>query len=108
MHSQASQLRVELSYAQDLSLCVSDNGVGIDPAVADRGKDGHFGLQGMRERAARIVGKLTVVSSAASGTAIKLVVPGSIIYRETISDWRKLHAKIKSVLKRMGLTSNPD
>jgi signal transduction histidine kinase len=108
VHSQASQLRVELAYAQDLSLCVKDNGVGIDPAVADLGKDGHFGLQGMRERAARIVSKLTVVSSATSGTEIKLVVPGRIIYRETTSNRRKLPAQIKAVLKRLGLTSTPD
>jgi signal transduction histidine kinase len=108
VHSQASQLRVELTYDHDLALRVSDNGVGVDPAVADRGREGHFGLQGMRERAARIVGKLTLVSSAASGTEIKLVVPGSIIYRETTSNRRKLSAKIKAVLKRLGLTSNPD
>jgi signal transduction histidine kinase/ligand-binding sensor domain-containing protein len=85
VHSQASQLQVELTYAHDLALRVSDNGVGIDPAVADHGKEGHFGLQGMRERAARIAGKLTMVSSATSGTEIKLVVPGSIIYRKTTS-----------------------
>lgn len=103
MHSRASQLRVELTYADDLVLRVSDNGVGIDPAVADRGKVGHFGLQGMRERAARIVSKLTVVSSATSGTEISLVVPGSIIYRKTTSDQRKLTAKIKALFKRMGL-----
>jgi signal transduction histidine kinase len=54
--------------------------------VADRGKEGHFGLQGMRERAARIAGKLTVISSTASGTHVKLVVPGKIIYRKTTSD----------------------
>jgi hypothetical protein len=62
----------------------------------------------MRERAARIVGKLTLVSSASSGTEIKLVVPGSIIYRETTSNRRKLPAKIKAVLKQLGLTSTPD
>jgi signal transduction histidine kinase len=50
MRSGASQLEVELIYARDLALRVSDNGTGIDPAVADRGKDGHFGLQGMRAR----------------------------------------------------------
>jgi signal transduction histidine kinase len=76
--------------------------------VADGGKKGHFGLQGMRERAARIVGKLTVISSAASGTEVKLVVPGGIIYRTITSDRRGLTAEVKSVLKRMGLTSNPD
>jgi signal transduction histidine kinase len=81
VHSQATQLRVELSYAQDLGLRICDNGVGIDPDIVDRGKRGHFGLQGMRERAARIMGKLSVESSAGSGTMITLTVPGGIIYR---------------------------
>ncbi len=81
-HSKASRLEVELRYAQDLSVCVKDNGVGIDPVVAAQGKDGHFGLQGMRERAARIGAKLSIASSAVSGTEIKLVVPGGIVFRK--------------------------
>jgi signal transduction histidine kinase/ligand-binding sensor domain-containing protein len=85
LHSGASRLEVGLIYAHDLALRVSDNGTGIDPAVADRGKDGHFGLQGMRERAARIGGKLTLVSSSSSGTEIKLTVPGGIIFGKTMS-----------------------
>jgi signal transduction histidine kinase len=85
VHSAASQLEVELIYAHGIALRVSDNGTGIDPAVADRGKDGHFGLQGMRERAARIGGKLTLGSSSSSGTEIRLVVPGGIIFRKTIA-----------------------
>src|ERR1700723_4083322 len=84
MHSGASQLDVELRYAQDLVLRVSDNGAGVDPVIADRGKDGHFGLQGMRERAARIEGKLTLRSSTGAGTEIKLVVPGDIVFRKTM------------------------
>jgi signal transduction histidine kinase len=108
VHSHGSQLQVELAYAQDLALRVRDNGIGIDMAIADRGKEGHFGLQGMRERADRIVGKLTIASSASSGTEVKLVVPGSIIYRRPSSNGRELPAKIRSLLKRMGLTSNSD
>jgi signal transduction histidine kinase len=104
-HSQAAHLQVELTYAEDLILRVRDNGVGIDPAIVDEGKEGHFGLQGMRERARRIMAKLTVETSVESGTEIKLVVPGSIIYRRAISGRRKLPA-IQSLLKRMGLTSN--
>jgi signal transduction histidine kinase/ligand-binding sensor domain-containing protein len=80
-HSRAMQLRVELAYAQDLTLRICDNGAGIDPDIVHRGKPGHFGLQSMRERAARIVGKFSVESSANSGTAITLTVPGGIIYR---------------------------
>jgi signal transduction histidine kinase/ligand-binding sensor domain-containing protein len=85
VHSQASKLQVTLTYAEELGVRVSDNGVGIDPLVADHGKEGHFGLQGMRERAARIAGKLTVTGSPASGTVVKLVVPGKIIYLKTVS-----------------------
>jgi signal transduction histidine kinase len=81
-HSQASRLDVELRYAQDLALRVHDNGVGIDPSTASQGKDGHFGLRGMRERAARIGGKLTLVSSAISGTEITVVIPGGIVFRK--------------------------
>jgi signal transduction histidine kinase/ligand-binding sensor domain-containing protein len=81
VHSQATQLGVELSYAQELSLRISDNGVGIDPDIVHRGRPGHFGLQGMRERAARIMGKFIVESSGGAGTAITLTVPGGIIYR---------------------------
>jgi signal transduction histidine kinase len=81
-HSSGSRLEVELRYTSDLALRVSDNGTGIDPAIADAGRDGHFGLQGMRERAARISGKLTIVSSANLGTEIELTVPGGIIFRK--------------------------
>jgi len=92
-HSKASQLEVELRYAHDLALRVSDNGTGIDPAIADRGKDGHFGLQGMRERAARIGGNLTLGSFSSSGTEIKLVVPGGIIFRKMMPARRSLFAR---------------
>lgn len=81
-HSQGTQLEVELRYAHDLILRINDNGVGIDPVVEERIKDGHFGLQGMRERAARINGNLTIVSSSSTGTKITLVVPGRVVFRE--------------------------
>ena len=79
-HSGEYELEVELRYAQDLAVRVTDNGVGIDRDVLNNGKNGHFGLQGMRERAARIGGKLTVTSSARSGTNIVVVVPGKIVF----------------------------
>jgi signal transduction histidine kinase/ligand-binding sensor domain-containing protein len=81
VHSRATLLKVELSYTPDLSLRISDNGTGIDPDIVARGKPGHFGLQSMRERAARIMGKLSVETSADSGTAVTLTIPGGIIYR---------------------------
>ena len=108
VHSGANQLDVELRYAHDLALRVSDNGIGIDPDIADKGKDGHFGLQGMRERAARISGNLTLTSSSNSGTQIRLVVPGDIIFGKTTSVRQPLITKIRVFLKRISRISNVD
>ena len=99
MHSRASRLEVELKYSHDLTLRVSDNGTGIDPAIADRGRDGHFGLQGMRERAARIGGKLTLGSSSSSGTEIKLTVPGGIIFRKMMPVRESLFIKMRTLFR---------
>jgi signal transduction histidine kinase len=81
VHSLATRLDVELRYDRDLTLRVVDNGVGIDPSVAESGKAGHFGLEGMRERVTRIGGKLTIVSSRITGTSVELVVDGHTIFR---------------------------
>lgn len=80
-HAGASKVDIVLGYAWDLTLRVVDNGVGIEPAVTDDGKAGHFGLQGMRERAGRIGATLTVVSTRGGGTEVALLVPGRVIFR---------------------------
>ena len=80
-HSKASRLHVDLKYGQDIAITVSDNGVGISESIINGGTDGHYGLQGMRERASRIGGKLRIVSSVDSGTEVSLVIPGKIAFR---------------------------
>ncbi len=75
-------LEVALTYARDLILRIHDNGTGIDPLIAGQGKEGHFGLQGMRERALRIGATLTIVSSANTGTELTLFVPGDVVFRK--------------------------
>ena len=82
-HSKASRLHVGLKYGQDLAISVGDNGVGIPESIINGGTNGHYGLQGMRERASRIGGKLRIVSSVDSGTEVSLVVPGRIAFRGT-------------------------
>ena len=79
-HSHGSRLSIDLTYGQDLTLHVGDDGVGIDPGYAIGGRDGHHGLQGMRERAARIQGRLNILSSTESGTDISVIVPGSVSF----------------------------
>jgi signal transduction histidine kinase len=107
LHSAATQLEIKLRYSQALTLWVSDNGTGFDPVIADKGKDGHFGLQGMRERAARIGAKLAVVTSS-SGTEIELIVPGGIIFRASGPPRQRLFAKIRALFRLKGEESNLD
>jgi signal transduction histidine kinase len=80
-HSKARQLHVGLKYGQDLAISVGDNGVGIPEPIINGSTDGHYGLQGMRERAVRLGGKLRIVSSIDSGTEVSLVIPGRIAFR---------------------------
>lgn len=99
-HSRAGQLQVELRYAEELRLCIRDNGIGIDPDVLDAGKAGHFGLQGMKERGARIRAKLTISSSRNNGTEVTLKIPGDVAYlsekRNPIARYAALLGKWRS------------
>jgi signal transduction histidine kinase/ligand-binding sensor domain-containing protein len=104
-HAAASELEISISYAQDLTLRVNDNGVGMEPVVVTGGKEGHFGLQGMRERAERIGSKLTIVSAPNSGTEMTLMVPGKVIFR-------KPHAsrfeRVRNLFRRGGGVSDSE
>ena len=81
-HSQGTQVEVELRYdAGEFRLRVRDNGRGVDPTVlAEEDRVGHFGLRGMRERAALAGGKLTLWSAPKAGMEVELVVPASRAY----------------------------
>src|SRR5262249_31432317 len=64
-HAQAGKIEVELEYAaKNLRIVVRDDGTGIDAHVLESGKDGHWGLSGMRERAENIGARLRVWSRA--------------------------------------------
>jgi signal transduction histidine kinase/ligand-binding sensor domain-containing protein len=80
-HSRATKLEVELSYARDLVVLVRDNGIGFDRDFIVKGKAGHFGIRGMRERAGRIGAKLRFHSTS-SGTEVKLIVPANLTFRD--------------------------
>ena len=76
-HAGATRIEVRLTYGgRQLALEIIDDGCGIEDAVLRAGRrDGHWGLVGMRERAARIAGQLQIDSSAGRGTKVGLVVP---------------------------------
>jgi signal transduction histidine kinase len=80
-HSGATLIEVALEYAHhQFTLRVRDNGRGIDANVLRDGREGHWGLPGMRERAERIGARLTLWSGALAGTEVVFVVPNSIAY----------------------------
>jgi ligand-binding sensor domain-containing protein/signal transduction histidine kinase len=80
-HSGAKRIEVDLEYGDnELRISVRDDGKGIDPGVVRSGRDGHWGLLGMRERAENIGARFKVWSSAAGGTEVDLRVPGRIAF----------------------------
>ena len=86
-HSGAKRVDFELEYADsDLRLRIRDNGCGIDPQVLDAGREGHWGLSGMRERATRIGAVLKISSSAAAGTEVQLSIPSRVAFTLSPSD----------------------
>jgi signal transduction histidine kinase len=89
-HAGGKRIEVELRYdSEGLRLRVRDDGKGIDPQVLSMGgREGHFGMPGMRERAALIGGKLTVWSTPGSGTEVELTIPASRAYATSSSSSR--------------------
>ncbi len=75
-HAGARTIKVELRYGHDsLVLYVSDDGSGFDTEKIIPLGVGHYGLTGMRERAERIGGKLTLKSKLGQGTELLVEVP---------------------------------
>lgn len=71
-HAAAGHVDVSLAYAAEaVSLRVRDDGQGFDPAMPSNG----YGLEGMRGRAARIGGVLTISSAPGAGVTVCLEVP---------------------------------
>lgn len=80
-HAEAALIEVELVYkSASLHLFVRDDGRGIEEAVLQSGKERHWGLTGMRERATKVGAQFRIWSRAAKGTEIELIVPSRIAY----------------------------
>jgi signal transduction histidine kinase/ligand-binding sensor domain-containing protein len=73
-HAHAREISVDLRYdANALTLRVSDDGCGFDPAYLS--DDRHYGLASMKERAAVVGGRLTVATAVAQGTSVTATIP---------------------------------
>lgn len=101
-HAQAHSVTIAIIFgAEALVLRITDDGVGIAPAVvAQGGLPGHFGLVGMRERAAKIGGQLAISPGPARGTQVEVTVGAEIAYADKSRPfwlaWRRRFAMERS------------
>jgi signal transduction histidine kinase len=89
-HAHAEHVAVEVRYEPNqLVVRVQDDGVGIERQVLERGREGHFGLTGMRERAAKIRGQLSIRSSPGAGADVAIAVPAGLAYSRPGRRWHR-------------------
>ena len=102
-HAGAKEIEVELRYdPRQFRFRIRDDGKGIaQEYLTAEGREGHFGLHGMRERAKLIGGKFTVWTAPDSGTEIELTISAGHAYTEAASGRSWLAEK----LSRMGSQS---
>jgi signal transduction histidine kinase len=91
-HAKAKSTEISLVYERnELSMKCSDTGIGIPIDVMKIGRrSGHWGLIGMKERAASIEAKFQVWSAPGAGTQIEIRVPARRAYRFPASNSRWL------------------
>jgi len=99
-HAQASSVEIGIGYdSRHLAVRVRDDGVGIPAHVVVNGhKEGHYGMLGMRERAEKIGGKLTVTSIHHGGSEVTLTLPARLAFarrasRKRFRVWSRLFGR---------------
>jgi len=82
LHANAQRIEAKLAYGEaEFCLRVRDDGVGINSEILVHRRPGHWGLQGMRERAESFGARFKVWSEAGAGTEIELTVPARDLLR---------------------------
>ncbi len=98
LHSNATEIICIVIFdARSLSTVCRDNGRGIAEETLSKGyAEGHFGLVGMRERAARLHAVCTLESKEGQGTTVTVRVPRITSYVAT--DWQsRLLTRLNSI-----------
>lgn len=82
----ASSAQVELQFGEDLAtLCLADNGRGFEPetlATLRAGRQGSYGLQGVRERLELVGGRMQLASRPGEGTCLCVTIPRGSLARD--------------------------
>jgi PAS domain S-box-containing protein len=72
-HSKSEKVTVSMTQeGEDVQLEVRDWGIGFDPESVE---EGHFGLEGIRQRVRLLGGRLTIETTPGSGALVRVVVP---------------------------------
>ena len=82
-HAQAHRVEVTIRYdEQQMTVRVHDDGKGIGPETLEaKGRTGHWGLAGMRERASKIGAQMELRSRPEAGTEMELKIPAATAYQ---------------------------
>ena len=79
-HSEATRIEAEIEYLpRQLRILVRDNGRGMDPKVVSGVRHAHWGLAGMRERAAGIGAEFRLWSRLGAGTEVEISLPNNAL-----------------------------
>ena len=100
-HANATHIDIDLHFEPDLLLRVKDDGSGMSPAIASLGREGHFGLRGMRERASRIGAKFSLDTSLGGGTVVTIRVPKAIAFEARGFEDSIAMDRVRLVLRRL-------
>ena len=74
-------IEVQLKYSPDVfRMSIKDEGRGMSAEALRAGKQDHWGIPGMNERAARIGARLKISSAPGAGTEVELEVPGDCAF----------------------------
>lgn len=76
-HAKASEATIRVDRdRRDLKVVIMDNGIGFpNEVIANRGRPGHFGIQGMVERVNGLGGRLRIDNSVGLGAQITVSLP---------------------------------
>jgi len=90
-HANASLIEVGFKrVGEAVQLVIRDDGCGMTTGIASNGgREGHWGLIGMRERAQRIGAEFSISSDQVKGTQISLTVPVASPKPRRLRIWRR-------------------
>ncbi len=81
LHGHPQEISAELRFSTDaLVMVLTDDGEGFEPGA--KPWDGHYGLQGMRERVHKFGGQFRIDSQPHQGTRIQVTVPRASLSHE--------------------------